>query len=101
MLASLDLQLWQHMIARGLHEHSIAAEVIALEKIILMPMIQLCSSAPTIPFKLCKRQFTIKIAIFTTNNKAQGQTLKHCNISTITSFSSWPSLCDIFPILFI
>ena len=24
--------------------------------------------------------------IFTTNNKAQGQTFKHCNISTITSF---------------
>jgi hypothetical protein len=53
-----------------------AAEVTGSRKIIPIPRIRLCPSDPTIPFKLCRRRFPIKIAFAVPINKAQGQTLK-------------------------
>jgi hypothetical protein len=46
MLASLGLRWWQHMIVTGLHEHSVAAEIIGYIKIIFNPQIQLHPSNP-------------------------------------------------------
>ena len=80
MLACLGLRWWQHMIIRCLHEHCLGAKVTVFRKIILVPKIQLCPSDPTIPFKLCRRRFPIKIAFAMTVSKAQGQTLKRAAI---------------------
>jgi hypothetical protein len=65
---------------RGLQGHRIAAEDIGSRKTILIPRIQLRSPDPTIPFKLCRRRFPIKIAFAMTVSKAQGQTLKRVAI---------------------
>jgi hypothetical protein len=68
------------MIVRGFDEHSIAAEFIGSRKTILILSIQSCPSVSTIPFKMCRRRFPIKIAFAMTLSKAQGQMLKHVAI---------------------
>ena len=55
MLASFNLWQWHYTIIRGMHEHCIAADVIGSRKTTLTPMIQICPSDLTIPFKLCRR----------------------------------------------
>jgi hypothetical protein len=72
ILASLGLRWWQPMIVIGLHEHCRAAEVTISKKAILVSRVQLCPSDLTVPFKLCRRQFAIKIAFAVTISKAQG-----------------------------
>jgi hypothetical protein len=76
MLASLGLRWWQHIIVRGLHEHCIAVEVIGSTKTILTPRIQLCPSDPTLPFKLSRRTFPIKISFAMTTSEADSKMLK-------------------------
>jgi hypothetical protein len=80
MLASLGLRRWQHMIVKGLHEHCTATEVTGCIKTILIPKVQLCPSAGTIPFKLCTRQFPIRIVFALTINKFQDYMLERVAI---------------------
>jgi hypothetical protein len=61
------------MIVKGLHERCIAVEVIGSTKTILTPRIQLCPSDPTLPFKLSRRPFPIKISFAVTTSEAHGQ----------------------------
>ena len=72
MLDFLGLRWWQHMLVKGLHEHSIAAEVIGSTKTILIPTFQLCSSDLTTSFRLCRRRFWTKIALIVSINEAKG-----------------------------
>ena len=58
---------------KRLARHCIAVAVIGATKTILIPRIQLCPSDPTVPFKLSKRRFPIKIAFAMTIDQAQGQ----------------------------
>jgi hypothetical protein len=51
-----------------------------LYKITILPRIQLCLSDPIVPFILCRRLVSIKIAFAMTIKKAQGQTLKRVGI---------------------
>jgi hypothetical protein len=81
MLASLDLQWWQHMVVRGLHENRITADVIDPTKTILIPRIQLRTSDRTISFKISRRRFPTKISFAMPVMKARGQTLKSVRIN--------------------
>jgi len=72
-LASFNLWQWQYTIISGTHEHCKAADVIGSRKTTLIPMIQICPSDPTIPFKLCRRQFLISTAFAMTISTAQVQ----------------------------
>jgi hypothetical protein len=63
------------MIVRDVKDRCIAVEVIDSINTILKPSIRLCPSYPTIPFKLCRGRFPIKIAFAMAINKAQGQAL--------------------------
>jgi hypothetical protein len=60
---------------KRLPEHYQAAEITGYRKTILRPRIQLYSSDPTIPFKMCRRRFRNKIACAMKINKAQRQTI--------------------------
>ena len=87
------------MIVRGLY---IEAQITGSIKTIPTPRVQLCPSDPIIPFKLCRRQFAIKITFAMTVTNAQGQMLsrvENFQLSLISFPSS--SLWGIFPSLFI
>ena len=72
MSAYLDLRLWQHM-----QVHSTSADVTCpKKKTIIIPKIQLGPSDPTIPFKLCRIRFAIKITLATKISEAQQQMLR-------------------------
>jgi hypothetical protein len=72
------------MIVIGLDEHCRAAEVSGSTKI-LIHRIQLCPSDPTIPFKLYRRRFLVKIAFPMAINVAQEQIKKYVRPSTVFS----------------
>jgi hypothetical protein len=99
MLASFGLQWWQHMIMTGLREHCtqvvicdcIAGKVSGSRNAVLIPSIQFCPSDPTVPFKLCRRRFAIKIAFAVTVNKAEEQTFRRVGIYPLSPVSSMPS----------
>jgi len=80
MLASFNLWQWHYTIIRGMHEHCIAADVIGSRKTTLTPMIQICPSDPTIPFKLCRRQCLINTMFALIINTAQVQMPNHVGI---------------------
>jgi hypothetical protein len=87
------------------HDHKRhAADVIGSRQTTrtLTPRIQLCPSAPAIPFKQRRRRYPMKILFAVTISEDQGQTFIRVGIYTPSAvFSPWPSLCCIFLILFI
>jgi hypothetical protein len=91
ILAYLGLRLWQHT-----QEDSTAAEVTGSRKIIIIPRIQLCPSDPTIPFKLRRRRFAIKIALAMKISTAQWQMLKNDGKYLPSSVLLHGQLCVVF-----
>ena len=75
MLASLGHRWLQHITVRGLQGHCIVTDVVALDKLSLYQTFSYARQSPPVPFKLCRRQFPIKISFSMTISKAQGQTL--------------------------
>jgi hypothetical protein len=67
------------MIVRGLHKPSTAVEVTGRRMTVLIPMIHLCPSDPTIPSN-CVGDFPVKIAFAVTISKAQRQMVRHFGI---------------------
>jgi len=61
LLSSFGLRWWQQMLQNGLRQHFISDEVTGCRKTVLTPRVQLSLSVPTIPFKLRRRRFPIKI----------------------------------------
>jgi hypothetical protein len=95
VLASFGLCWWQHMIVRGLNEHCVTAEVIGCRKTILMSRIQLCPSSPTIPFKLCRRQFTSKLPFQWQSVRLKGRRLNALKYIYHRLFFTCPALCGL------
>ena len=62
----------------GLHEYCRSTEVIGLRKTITQTSVM--SIEPTVPFKLCRKRFSINIAFAMTLNKDLGQTFKRAKI---------------------
>jgi hypothetical protein len=73
-------EIWWHPLASGggLHEHCKSTEVIGPRKTITQASVM--PIEPTIPFKLCRKQFSINIVFAMTLNKALGQTPKRAKI---------------------
>jgi ATP-dependent DNA helicase PIF1 len=72
------------MIITGLGQNVIQAQIITGSSIgltVLIPRIHLSSSDNTLPFKLRRTQFPVKLAFAMTINKSQGQTFTRVGIS--------------------
>ena len=59
----------------GVYKHCITADVIGSWKTILVPRIHLRLRDPTVPLKLCRRRFLIKIAFAVTISKLESRPL--------------------------
>ena len=70
------------LIVRHLHNHVINAEVIAKQshQRVLIPRVKLAPSDVNLPFRLERRQFSIRLAYSMTINKLQGQTFSKVGI---------------------
>ena len=98
LLAFLGLSWWQHMIVRGLHKRFTAVEVTGCIRSVFIPRVCLCRSDSAFPFNLPSRRFSMKTALATTVNKAQGQTLKRVGVYLpLPVFPPWQVLYGIFP----